>query len=170
MRHAADARSGDEGLGRPRSRIPMPPLARAPGGARAGRAGMLPPGTTRDAARAALAAHLETKGELRTSETLLVLVAWLTRAGMAAVPAPTLRAVYPGNAPPLGGMPDYLQYLVRASLLERVAAAVYRPTPLGAAVADALPDRTRVKALRAMRLTPPAARQTPWIGLIEAAG
>jgi len=152
----------------PRSRIPLPPLVR--GTRRAPRAlrGVLPPGVTRSGAREALRALLERKGQLRTSEALLVVVCWLEQAGLECVPAPSVRAVYPDTGPALGTMPHYLQHLVSVGLLERVATAVYRATPLGRAVADALPDRAAVRALRAMRLTPPSPRRLPRGGLDDA--
>jgi hypothetical protein len=144
-----------------RARIPLPPLARVGRRSRSGRAGALPPGWSREGVRDAVVRHLDARGDLRASETLLVIAHWLTRAGMSAVPAPTLRALVPGDALPLGTLRDHLQYLVQTGLLERVSPAVYRVTSLGAAVAEVLPDRSRVMRLRALRLKPPGARQTP---------
>lgn len=126
------------------------------------------------ATRAALAAFLESKGEMRRNEALLCALCWLAhrpgeaeRAGADDAPAPAAgpRWVSAGEVTAyfggcrfdhaLSSTASMLRRAVACGLAEVEGRGWFRPTELGAAVCAALPDRRAAAALRGVRVTLP---------------
>jgi hypothetical protein len=111
--------------------------------------------------------HLRVLGALRGCYVALVILWWLQEhEGHEVVAAGDVRVLYPRRgglvAGPLGSVTEVLRRFRDAGLLASDGDGWYRVTPLGCEVAEALPDCTRIQALRGFGSSARVLRQGPW--------
>jgi hypothetical protein len=110
--------------------------------------------TERDARIAALTAFLEGKGSLRVHEAILCVLYWVEQGAPQEGPvrANEISLLYPRHkGRRLPSAAQELRHHVERGLAESLGDGMYRITPLGRQVVDALPDRTEVARLRGLR-------------------
>jgi len=118
----------------------------------------------RDARAAAVAEFLGAKGSLRVHEAILCVLYWLDRETPGPVRAGEIALLYPHHdGRRLPSAAQELRHHVERGLAESLGEGLYRITPLGRLVVDALPDRVEVARLRGLRrATPRGVERGAW--------